>query len=91
MSKPITIVIDGDRISDYTENVTNTIDATEKFLIPGLIESHAHPTGIDSLEAFAFYGVTTVMNMGCSNHTACLPLRNKLGLTDYHTAGVPAV
>jgi imidazolonepropionase-like amidohydrolase len=91
MSKPTTIVIDGDRISDCTDSVTNTIDATGKFLIPGLIESHAHPTGIDSLEAFASYGVTTVMNMGCRNYTACAPLRNQPGLTDYHTAGVPAV
>jgi imidazolonepropionase-like amidohydrolase len=31
------------------------------------------------------------MNMGCRNYTACAPLRNRPELTDYHTAGVPAV
>lgn len=90
MSHPQTVIIDGERISDCTHGVNKTIDASGKYLIPGLIESHAHPSGIDSLEALASYGVTTVMNMSCKNYTACELLRDQAGLTDFYSAGIPA-
>jgi imidazolonepropionase-like amidohydrolase len=90
MSHPRTVIIDGERISDCPHGVNETIDASGKYLIPGLIESHAHPSGIDSLEALTSYGVTTVMNMACKNYTACERLRGQSGLADYYSAGIPA-
>ena len=55
-----------------------TIDATGKYLIPGLIESHAHPSESDidlvskkgyspSLKTMIHYGVTSTVWLGSSN------------------------
>lgn len=90
MSKPRNITIDGMYISDCIENVTQRIDASGKYLLPGLIESHAHPSSIQSLGDFTAYGVTTVMNMACKNYTLCASMKNVTGLADFYTAGVPA-
>lgn len=64
-----------------------TVDATGKYLIPGLIESHVHPQSCSDLSALAGYGVTTAINMACLNYTACAELKRQLGTTDYITAG----
>jgi dihydroorotase-like cyclic amidohydrolase len=90
-SEPSTVAIDGDRITFDTRHPQHTIDGEGGFLLPGLIDSHIHLTRLDSLEALTSYGVTTVMNMGCSNYTLCAALREQVGLTSFFTAGEGAV
>jgi imidazolonepropionase-like amidohydrolase len=41
-----------------------TIDASGKTVIPGLISAHSHVNRIEDLGVFARYGVTTVMSLG---------------------------
>jgi imidazolonepropionase-like amidohydrolase len=41
-----------------------TIDASGKTVIPGLISAHSHVNRLEDLGVFARYGVTTVMSLG---------------------------
>ena len=88
---PSTVIIDGPRIG-LNSNVTvdETIDCQGNVLIPGLIDSHAHPTNITNLEQLVSYGVTTVMSMSCAPESACGTLRGQTGLADFYTAGLLA-
>lgn len=90
-SEPSTVVIDGDSITFNTRHIRRTIDGAGGFLLPGLIDSHIHLTRLDSLDTLTSYGVTTVMNMGCSNYTLCSALSDQVGLTTFFTAGEGAV
>jgi imidazolonepropionase-like amidohydrolase len=57
------ILIDGDRIARPDGGaVDQTIDATGKTLLPGLIDAHTHAVGDDLALALAF-GVTTELDM----------------------------
>lgn len=68
------------------------IDGTGQYLIPGLIDSHAHVSSVDGLENFTSYGVTTVFNMNCANYTLCQALQEpRRGLAAFLTAGHAAV
>ncbi|KFY39839.1 hypothetical protein V494_03795 [Pseudogymnoascus sp. VKM F-4513 (FW-928)] len=89
--EPSTVIIDGDTITFDTRNVRNTIDGEGGVLLPGLIDSHIHLSSLASLETLSSYGVTTVMNMGCTNYTLCSALRDQIGLTSFITAGEGAV
>jgi imidazolonepropionase-like amidohydrolase len=43
------------------------IDGTNKYLIPGLIDSHTHPNPyIENFPRFSHYGVTSILVTGCS-------------------------
>lgn len=62
------ILIEGDRIrqvdADAGEAVGATvIDATGKFILPGLIDSHAHYNGWEAT-LYPYWGVTTVFDLG---------------------------
>ncbi|KAK8093489.1 hypothetical protein PG997_000174 [Apiospora hydei] len=70
---------------------TVTIDGTDQYLIPGLIDSHAHVNSIGGLENFTAYGVSTVFNMDCENYTLCNALKGHRGLATFLTAGLSAV
>ncbi|OBT66782.1 hypothetical protein VE03_04001 [Pseudogymnoascus sp. 23342-1-I1] len=89
--KPSTVVIDGDSITFNLRDIQNTIDGEGGVLLPGLIDSHIHLSSLDSLDTLSSYGVTTVMNMGCTNYTLCSALRDQTGLTSFITAGEGAV
>lgn len=89
--EPSTVVIHGDSITFDTRHVQHTIDGEGGFLLPGLIDSHIHLGRLDSLETLTSYGVTSVMNMGCSNYTLCAAFREQVGLTSFFTAGEGAV
>jgi imidazolonepropionase-like amidohydrolase len=91
IGEPSTVIIDGDSITFDHHGVQNTIDGQGGVLLPGLIDSHCHVTSLASLETLSSYGVTTAMNMGCSNYTLCSALRNQIGLTSFFTAGEGAV
>jgi imidazolonepropionase-like amidohydrolase len=57
------ILIDGDRIAQPDgEAVDQTVDATGKTLLPGLIDAHTHAVGDDLALALEF-GVTTELDM----------------------------
>jgi imidazolonepropionase-like amidohydrolase len=40
------------------------IDATGKYVIPGLVDLHAHRTNDEALARYLFYGVTSVLQLG---------------------------
>lgn len=86
-----TVYVDDDRISDDPANVKTIVDGQGAVLLPGLIDSHAHPTTIAALETLSSYGITTVMSMSCANYQVCASLRNQVGLTSFFTAGNPAI
>ncbi|KAF2798435.1 hypothetical protein K505DRAFT_321880 [Melanomma pulvis-pyrius CBS 109.77] len=90
MGPPRTVFIDREHISDNIEGVTNTVDASGQFLIPGLIDSHLHLSQISSLRDLTSYGVTTVFQMDCKNYTACALFKGHIGLSEYFNAGIPA-
>ncbi|KAK7949266.1 uncharacterized protein PG986_010152 [Apiospora aurea] len=81
----------GGRAMNASSPATVTIDGTGQYLIPGLIDSHAHVNSIGGLENFTAYGVSTVFNMGCENYTLCNALKGHRGLVTFLTAGLPAV
>jgi imidazolonepropionase-like amidohydrolase len=65
------VVIDGERIRYIgplaaAPSATRTLDGSGKFLIPGLIEMHAHvsKTRASSLSLFVANGITTLRDMG---------------------------
>ena len=89
---PSTVIIDGSRIGlNGNFSVDETIDGNGGVLIPGLIDSHAHPANLTHLEQFVSYGVTTVMSMMCTPEPNCNTLRGQTGLADFYTAGMLAV
>jgi imidazolonepropionase-like amidohydrolase len=85
------VVIDGDSITFDPRDVQRTVDGEGGILLPGLIDSHVHVGSLASLETLSRYGVTTALNMGCSNYTLCSALRNQIGLTSFFSAGEGAV
>lgn len=86
-----TVYIDADTIVADPTNIDQTIDGQGGILLPGLIDSHAHPATLADLEAFSSWGVTTVLNMACGDYTTCASLRDQRGLTSYYSAGWAAV
>lgn len=90
--RPGAVVFNGSTLIDneFESQADRVIDGKGGVLLPGLIESHAHPGSIDDLKKLISWGVTTVMSMACHNYALCDSLRNQVGLTDYRTAGQPA-
>ncbi|KAK7920051.1 hypothetical protein PG985_008073 [Apiospora marii] len=73
-------------------DTTTTIDGSGHYLIPGLIDSHAHVNSIGGLENFTSYGVSTVFNIDCENYTLCQALKKPhRGLATFLTAGLSVV
>ncbi len=57
-------------------------------LLPGLIESHTHPTNLAELQLLTSYGITTALGMGCPYTDNCNALRKQTGLADFYSAGI---
>jgi len=58
------------RIADGSETVRahEVIDGSAKYLIPGLIDGHAHPFPVETnLPLFARFGVTSILVPGCTD------------------------
>ncbi|KAK8078507.1 N-acetylglucosamine-6-phosphate deacetylase [Apiospora saccharicola] len=82
----------GDNKLNASSPQTTVIDGTGQYLIPGLVDSHAHVNSIGGLENFTSHGVTTVFNMNCANYTLCNALQKpQRGLAAFLTAGHAAV
>jgi imidazolonepropionase-like amidohydrolase len=59
-------------------------------LLPGLIDAHVHLHGLENLEQFTRYGVTTALDMASWPPEFVDELRDREGLTDIRSAGIPA-
>ncbi|PVI08237.1 hypothetical protein DM02DRAFT_511006 [Periconia macrospinosa] len=88
--EPDTIFIEGEFIVKKLRTVDEVIDGANGILLPGLIESHAHPGSTKDLETLSSYGVTTVLNQNCQNYEYCSSMRGQTGLTSFFTAGLSA-
>lgn len=56
-------------------------DAKNMTLLPGLIDSHAHPANVSHLQALTAAGVTATMLAHCPSPALCASLENHAGLT----------
>lgn len=67
------IVEVGTRKTTTIPGNTNIIDLQEKYIIPGLINSHGHvgiDHALDNLKLYARYGITTVVSLGGERRVA---------------------
>ncbi|KAJ3766871.1 hypothetical protein FB446DRAFT_793706 [Lentinula raphanica] len=89
-----TILIQGSHIVPFAFPfaIDSIIDGTDKYLIPGLMDSHVHPETCEDLDALASYGVTTAMLMACYDQEKCGGMKDQGGLTtDLLSSGIPAI
>lgn len=84
-----TVVIDGTIIGEDTTGAKH-IDAKGSTLIPGLIDSHCHPSNITHLQDLSRFGVTTGFTMPCFEPQMCKSLKGHTGLADILTTTAPA-
>lgn len=84
--KLTSVIIDGDKIgSDATGAIK--IDGEGGTLMPGLIDSHTHPTSIDHLHNLTRFGITSTIGMSCFQADLCASLRDQPGLTSLISSG----
>lgn len=88
--EPGTVVIDDGLIATDPTGA-RTIDCAGAILLPGLIDSHVHLHGRDTLHKLASSGVTTALDMATWPPQLVQSLRNIDGLTDIRSAGTPAI
>jgi imidazolonepropionase-like amidohydrolase len=87
---PEDVVIDGPVIGSPAAGALHTAPGSIDeggYLIPGLIDCHVHVTGRDTLETFARFGITTVLDMG-NPMPLLAPLRGIAGVADLRAAGL---
>ncbi|KAF2685075.1 hypothetical protein K458DRAFT_20018 [Lentithecium fluviatile CBS 122367] len=88
---PSTIYLSAGLITNrYSCPNATHIDGRGFTLLPGLIDSHCHPTSIAHLEELARHGVTSGLTMSCLTSSQCASLANHPGLTDLKYASAPA-
>ncbi|KAI0168877.1 hypothetical protein GGR52DRAFT_494812 [Hypoxylon sp. FL1284] len=80
VGKPQTVIIEDGYITSSDENVAHIIDAGNRIMIPGLIDSHTHVQSVEGLENMTSYGVTTVFDMACQDYALCNSLKSMPGL-----------
>lgn len=90
VNDPSTVFICGETLQSHAETVDQIIDGRNGILLPGLIDSHAHPGSTKDLETLSSYGVTTVLNQNCQDYEYCSSMRGQTGLTSFFTAGLSA-
>jgi imidazolonepropionase-like amidohydrolase len=89
LTDPQTIVIHGALIGDLPDNPDETIDGNAGVLLPGFIDAHVHLHHTGHLQQLAQYGVTTALDMATWPAEKMNSLRNKPGLPDIQSAGLP--
>ncbi len=68
----------------------NIIDGKGGTLLPGLIDSHIHLSGLEDLKLAAQWGITTMLDMATKSPELVDSLRNLQGLTDIRSCYQPA-
>lgn len=61
------VAVENGRIAEVGKNIPRrgaVVDARGGTLLPGLVDSHAHPVTVEGLRVAALFGATTVLNMG---------------------------
>lgn len=83
------IVINGDKIGGNPKGISETIDCKGYFLIPGLIDAYVHLHHEGHLYSLAKHRVTTALDMAMWPAEKMNALREKPGLPDIRSAGLP--
>jgi imidazolonepropionase-like amidohydrolase len=86
---PTTVVIEGGVVGDDSAGA-QIIDAGGATLLPGLIDAHVHLLKEAHLQQLADFGVTTALDMGAWPPSMVDSLRNRTGMADIRSAGIPA-
>ena len=89
LTEPRTVVIDGTIIGE-DDGGAQEFDARGATLLPGLIDSHLHLAGPETLDTLARWGVTTALDMGFFPAELVKSLRGRPGGADCRTPGLPA-
>ncbi len=88
LSAPTTVVIKDGLIVDSKKGSV-VIDGNGGTLLPGFIDSHLHVEGKSSMEKCAFWGVTTVFDMG-GDINEIIKLRSEKNLPAILASGISA-
>jgi imidazolonepropionase-like amidohydrolase len=86
---PTTVVIGGGIVGNDSAGA-RIIDAGGATLLPGLIDAHVHLLKERHLQQLADFGVTTALDMGAWPPSMVDSLRNRTGMADMRSAGIPA-
>jgi imidazolonepropionase-like amidohydrolase len=86
---PTTVIIDGGIVGSDSAGA-RVIDAGGATLLPGLIDAHVHLLEELHLQQLAAFGVTTALDMGAWPPSMVDSLRNRAGMADIRSAGLPA-
>jgi imidazolonepropionase-like amidohydrolase len=86
---PTTVVIEGGILGNDPAGA-RIIDAGGATLLPGLIDAHVHLLEQRHLQRLAAFGVTTALDMGAWPPSMVDSLRNRTGMADIRSAGIPA-
>jgi imidazolonepropionase-like amidohydrolase len=86
---PTTVVFEGGIVGDDPAGA-RIIDAGGTTLLPGLIDAHVHLLEQRHLQRLAAFGVTTALDMGAWPPSMVDSLRNRTGMADIRSAGIPA-
>ncbi len=89
LAEPSTVVIDGGVIGTDSTGA-RVIDAGGAVLLPGFIDAHVHLLDEQELQQLAQFGVTTALDMAAWPPALVDSLRNKPGVADIRSAGIPA-
>jgi imidazolonepropionase-like amidohydrolase len=84
-----TVVIDGGVVGNDSTGA-RIIDTDGAALLPGLIDAHVHLLEEGHLQQLAGFGVTTALDMGAWPPSIVDSMRNKAGMADIRSAGIPA-
>lgn len=89
LTEPTTIYIENGIIVAHVEGAAE-IDGQGGVLLPGLIDAHVHLHHMGHLRQLAKWGVTTGLDMATWPADKINGLRNRDGVTDIRSAGLPA-
>jgi imidazolonepropionase-like amidohydrolase len=86
---PTTVVIERGIVGRDSAGA-RIIDVGGATLLPGLIDAHVHLLEQRHLQRLAAFGVTTALDMGAWPPSMVDSLRNRSGMADIRSAGIPA-
>jgi imidazolonepropionase-like amidohydrolase len=91
LGEPATVILQDGLISGRAApDGADLVDGAGGTLLPGFIDTHVHVSEQAHLEALAWWGVTTALDMGAPKFDATMALRELPGLPALKTAGRPA-